>query len=75
MKEIRLPLPDDMENTEKAFQLIKDLMSSHKEIEPTLWAGALFSVIADGYKNCGFSYEEFSEEVNTVLSHYRNYWD
>lgn len=75
MKKIRTPLDSDQYNTQKGFELIIDLMQKHPEIEPTLWVGAIFSVLVNGYKKCGFSYEEFCNEIHEVLLHYKDQWD
>lgn len=74
MKKIRPPLETDQVNMDKAFQLIMDLMHTNKHIEPSLWAGAVFSVFVNGYQQSGFSYEEFCEELKRVSKHYKCWW-
>jgi len=44
---IRPSLEDDQENTQKAYGLLCDLVNSHPDIEPTLWADALWTAILD----------------------------
>ncbi len=75
MKEIRPGQDSDQENIEKAFQLVKNLIKSHSEIEPTLWAGAIWSVLIDGYMACDFSYEDFCNEWEKIKHHYKKWWD
>jgi hypothetical protein len=65
----------DQEMVEKAFNLLKEYMSKHPEIEPTLWAGAFWSCLADGYNKSGMSYEEFSEEWENVKEHYKSWFE
>lgn len=73
-KQIRFPLDDDQINTQKAYDLIVQLMSYHPEIEPTLWAGGIWSVLVSGYIQCGFSREEFIDEIARISGHYEEWW-
>ena len=75
MKEIRPEKDSDQDNIEKAFQLIKVCMQEHQDIEPSLWCGAVWSVLVDGYRNCGFSYKEFCDEWDRIKEHYKKEWD
>lgn len=75
MPEIRPLKPDDQENAEKGFKLILDLMKNHPEIEPTLWAGTLFSVIVNGYRNSDVSYKEFCVEIDRIKKFYKQWWE
>lgn len=74
MKEIRLSKKTDRENTEKAFKILKNAMQSHPEIEPTLWAGATWSCLVEGYRNSEFSYEDFCEEWDKIKKHYKSWF-
>ena len=65
----------DQEKIEKAFNLIKKLMVDHPEIEPTLWAGAVWSILVDGYSSSGMSYEQFTREWDLVKNHYKELFD
>ncbi len=65
----------DQDEAEKAFKLLKESMANHSEIEPSLWASAIWSVLVDGYVNCGFSYEEFQNEWDRVKHHYKPWFD
>jgi hypothetical protein len=75
MKKIRDPLKTDQDDTEKAYLLILKLMNDHKEIESTLWCGAVWSVLINGYISCDFSYEQFLKEVQKLVKHYKHWWD
>ena len=75
MRKIRPPKDTDQENVEKGFQLILNLMNEHKEIEPTLWASAVASVLATGYLDEGFSYNEFSQEIDDIKEHYKSWFE
>lgn len=74
-KKRRAPKKTDQQIAEKAFQIIKKTMQEHSEIEPTIWAAGCWSVIVDGYIKCGFSYEEFGNELNSVKDYYKSWWD
>ncbi len=73
--EKRAPKIDDQEKVEEAVTLIYELMGFNQQIEPSLWAGAIISVLAMGYKNSGFSYKQFSTEMRAGLAHYENFWE
>lgn len=74
MKEERPPKPDDQDNIEKAYQIIRTALEESK-IEPTLCAGATFTILAEGYRNSGFSYKEFCEELDEVKDLFKLGWD
>ncbi len=71
----RPPKNDDNENTEKAYQLLMKLMTEHAEIESSLWYGALWSLLANGYKENNLSYEDFSKEVKRAMKHYKSWFE
>ncbi len=75
MEELRQRKDTDQEVTEKAFNLLKDCMAEHSEIEPTLWAGACWSALVHGYRECGISYEDFCVECDAVKNHYECWFD
>jgi hypothetical protein len=68
-----LPKDTDQEQIEKAFNLIKDCMAHHPEIEPTLWAGAVWSVLVDGYASSGMTHDQFTQEWDK-LKHFYKPW-
>lgn len=65
----------DQCNADGAFKIIKSVMQEHDEIEPTLWASALWSALVDGYIHSGFSYEDFTNEWNLLSNHYKSWFD
>lgn len=71
----RIPLETDQEQIEKAFQLLKNCMKNHPEIEPTLWACAFWSILVDGYNQSGMSYQQFTDEWDRVKHHYKPWFD
>lgn len=75
MKEIRPPTKLDQDETEKAYQMVMQLMNDHPEIESTLWCGAIWSVLVNGYEQCDYSYEEFCNEVKRISVHYKSWFD
>jgi hypothetical protein len=75
MMERRSPKKTDKQQTEKAFQLIKECMANHPEIEPTLWAGAVWSILVHGYSASGVSYEQFTKEWDKLKHHYKSWFD
>ncbi len=73
--EIRQPQKNDQEQIEKAFNLLRDCMAEHPEIEPTLWAGAFWSILVAGYSASGMSYEQFTTEWNEVKHNYKKWFE
>ena len=75
MKIKRPRLKSDQENAEKAYQLLLNFLNENSDIEPTIWAGAVWGVLVNGYVNCNFTYKEFKDEMNVVLEHYEHWFD
>lgn len=73
--ERRPPKDDDQENVEHAFLLIKGLMAKYSNIEPSLWAAAVWSVLVDEYINSGLNYEEFCSDLNEIKNHYKDWFE
>lgn len=73
--EKREPKKTDQEEIEKAFQLLKSFMADHPEIEPTLWSGAFWSILVDGYSKSGVTYDEFTEEWDKLKLHYKSWFN
>lgn len=71
----RPPKKTDQRQIEKAFNLLKEVMVEHPEIEPTLWASAFWSVLVEGYSTSGMSYKQFSLEWNEIKHHYKSWFD
>jgi len=72
--EKRVPKEKDQEQIEIAYELIRNLMQQHPEIEPSLWAAAVWSVLVNGYKACGFNYKMFREETSKAVKHYEQWF-
>lgn len=66
---------NDQKETERAFQIIQKAIEEHPEIEPTLWAGALFSKIVQGCETSGLSYLEFCEMIDDAKNFYKRWFD
>jgi hypothetical protein len=65
----------DQEETEKAYQILLKAMQDNPDIESTLWVGAFWSCIVNGYRNCDMSYEEFCSELDSVKAFFKTEWD
>ena len=73
--EPRPPQTDDLENAHKAFEILFDCMRSNSQIEPTLWASALWSCLARGFINCNIPYEIFKSESYKAIEHLETWWE
>jgi hypothetical protein len=60
---------------EKAYQLLLRTMHAHPEIEQTLWAGACWTALINGYAACGATYEEFCQDFDGAKAHYSKWWN
>lgn len=65
----------DQQQAQIAFEILKETMAEHTEIEPTLWASAFWSCLVDGYINSGITYEEFCNEWDILKKHYKKWFD
>ena len=65
----------DEQEIEKGFILIMELIQKHPEIEPSLWVSCVWSILVAAYKHSGFSYEEFTKDVNKVKRHYKSWFN
>ncbi len=65
----------DQEEVQKAFIILKECMELNPQIEPTLWAGAFWSILVDGYNSSGISYDEFTGEWDKLKQHYKSWFD
>ena len=73
--EKRDPKKTDQEQIEIAFRLLKECINNHSEIERTLWAGACWSLLIEGYITSGVSYDQFTTECDQVKHHYKSRFD
>ena len=65
----------DQENVERAYKILYKASRSETKIESTLWYGAAWSLIVNGYINSGSTYEEFCEEMDRIKEFYKAWWD
>ena len=65
----------DQDETEKAYQIFLKTMNNHPEIEPSLWSGACFSCIVNGYLASDIPYEYFCNELDEVKNFYKKHWE
>lgn len=65
----------DQTETEKAYQLLIKTMQDHPEIEKTLWAGACWTALVNGYLNSGIPVKEFIEDFDSAKEHYIKWFE
>lgn len=71
----RKPKNSDQSEAEKAFRLIEETIRNNPQVEVTLWAPALWGILARSYRISGFSYEEFCQEIDNAKIHFKRKWD
>jgi len=74
-RKIRIPKITDNEEIEKAINLIYDLMDFNQNIERTLWSSALAFVLIKGFKQSGFTYKEFRNDISQAFDHYEDFFN
>ena len=74
-KEFKPSKPDDNENVAKAINILDEVMELNPQIEQTLWCPAFIFVLIRGFKYCGFTYEEFRNEVHQAFEHYKGFYN
>ena len=67
-------LDTDQENIDKAINNIIIAISCNKEIEPALWASAMWSLLVNNYSK-SVTYEEFQCEMKNLVEHYKFLWE
>ena len=68
----RLKQSTDQEKTQKAFELLLDLIQDHqKDIEPALWTGAMMASLAENFEKSGIPFEWFKSEMIKCIEYYR----
>jgi len=72
--ELRSPKPDDQDEAEKAFQILKECVINHPTIEPNIWAAAFWSVLISAYVDAGLTYKQFYEELENVRENYADWF-
>lgn len=64
--------PDDQENVQKAYELLMDFIEIHqKEIEPSLWVGAMVCALAENYEKSGVPFSFFKIEMVKAVQNYK----
>lgn len=71
----RKPLPTDDVFVDYGVEILSDFIEKHDEIESTLWASVLWSRLVMGYQQCGWTFEQFCEEIEKVKEHYKSWWE
>jgi hypothetical protein len=75
MSNFREPKPDDQEKSEKALDMLRDLIFYNDECDSVIWIGAMFALTARWYSKSGHSFENFKEEMDRMTNFYKNLWD
>lgn len=70
MKTVRYPKPTDNLNVNRAIDEIYDTMNK-SDIEITLYVPALIYILANGYKQCNYNYQEFRDELHDAFEFYK----
>lgn len=71
----RKPKETDQQEIEKAFNILKEYVHNHLEIEPTLLASVFWSILVDGYIKSGMNYDQFTREWDRVKHQYKHWFD
>lgn len=74
MAEIRPSKASDQDETERAFELLKECIGNHPEIEGAIWASAIFSLLIDSFVGSGLTYEEFCETWDKAKHFYKDWF-
>lgn len=62
----------DQENVHKAYELLIDFIKAHeKQIEPTLWVGAMIAAISESYERSDVPYKLFKKEIEECIKFYK----
>lgn len=75
MVEKRKAKKSDQVNTETAYLILLEAMRTHPEIEQTLWAGACWTALINGYLASGIPFKEFCEDFDRAKEHYAKWWN
>ena len=70
----RKPKPNDEEVVDEAVVILLNLMRSNKQIDPTLWVTAFSHVTAHSYKQSGFPFHRYKDDIFLLIDHYENLW-
>ena len=68
----RIPKKDDQQNTQKAYELLMNLIERHqKEIEPALWIGGMICALSDNFQKSNICFNDFKEDLIEAINHYK----
>jgi hypothetical protein len=73
-REKREPKADDQKQVQYVFEHFTRLVKDNPEIEPIILISACWSILIDSYKNSGWTYAQFCEEIDAVKKHYIKWW-
>lgn len=65
----------DNDRIDEGIDLFYKMVDDNHQIEPTLWASVTAFILVNGYKNCGYTYEEFRQENDKTFEHYKTMFD
>lgn len=68
-------LPNDQDQAEKAFEMIKYLIQNNDEIDMNCWIGACMSIIADRFAASDLTYEGYKKEMYEATVFYKHYFE
>lgn len=71
----REPKPDDQDKAAYALSLIREFMLVNRDVEPVMWMGAFWTIIANAFHGSGYDFEFFSQRLDEVKKHYKGMWD
>ena len=74
-EEKREPKSTDQEKAEEAYKLLEQFFKKHQFMEGALMLAAMFTHIAENYKNSGISYDHFCDEIRGMMKHYKYVWE
>lgn len=71
----RPPQKDDQKKAEEAYCLLEDFFLLHPEIEGAIFAGGMFTHIAENFQESGGSHEDFCSELDELKVFYKYLWN
>ena len=74
MRISRPPKPDDQENTERVYNMIAEAMEN-SGVEVSLCFSAIVTFFFQGLKNNKLTFDEASEMMDEMKSHWKENWN
>lgn len=65
----------DNDRVDEGIDIYYKMIDDNPQIEPTIWATITVYVLANGYKNCDYTYEEFRQEIDKAFEHYKKLFE